>query len=315
MAAIDFEAEGLLDGLDGEAKEARRRLLAELAEDGVSLDELRVAVEEDRLALLPVERVLSGGEERLTAHEVAERAGVDEDFLRRQWRALGLAAADDDAAVYSERDVEAAERVRELRDAGVPDDGILEVGRLLGMTMSQLAAANRRLVADTFMRAGDTEYEVADALRRGRPGIPAADRRPAPVCARHAPARADPPRRLRARRAVQRAGRRSRPRHGLLRRPGRLHAAGGDPRPRGAGDGDRQARRACGGGRGAAGAAGEADRRRGDVRRPGARPGGRGGARAGGGRGRRGRRVPAAARRDRLRARRSREGATGTAAR
>ncbi len=161
MAAIDFEAEGLLDGLDGEAKEARRRLLAELAEDGVSLDELRVAVEEDRLALLPVERVLSGGEERLTAHEVAERAGVDEDFLRRQWRALGLAAADDDAAVYSERDVEAAERVRELRDAGVPDDGILEVGRLLGMTMSQLAAANRRLVADTFMRAGDTEYEVA----------------------------------------------------------------------------------------------------------------------------------------------------------
>ena len=210
MAAIDFEAEGLLDGLDGEAARGAPQAPRRAGRDGVSLDELRVAVEEDRLALLPVERVLSGGEERLTAHEVAERAGVDEDFLERQWRALGLALADDDAAVYTERDVEAAERVRELRDAGVPDDGILEVGRLLGMTMSQLAAANRRLIADAFMRAGDTEYDVAHALRRGRPGIPAADRRLAPVRARPAPARADPPRRLRRRRAVQRAGRRSR---------------------------------------------------------------------------------------------------------
>ena len=175
MPQIDFEAEGLLDGLDGDARDARRKLLAELADEGVSLDELRIAVEEDRLALLPVERVLSGGEELLTPAEVAERAGVDEDFLRRQWRALGLAGASDDAAVYSERDVEAAKRVRELREAGVPDDGILEVGRLLGMTMSQLAAANRRLVADAFMREGDTEYEVAtrfaEAARRFMPLI------------------------------------------------------------------------------------------------------------------------------------------------
>jgi adenylate cyclase len=161
MAAIDFESEGLLGDLEGEAREARRRLLAELADEGVSLDELRTAVEEDRLALLPVERVLGGGEERLTIAEVAERAGIEVEFLRRQWRALGMASASDEAAVYSERDVEAAKRVRELRDAGVADDGILEIGRLLGMTMSQLAAANRRLVADTFMHEGDTEYDVA----------------------------------------------------------------------------------------------------------------------------------------------------------
>jgi adenylate cyclase len=161
MAAIDFESEGLLEGLQGEAREDRLRLLTKLADDGLSVDELHKAVEEDRLVLLPVERALAGGEERLTAAEVAERAGIDEDFLRRQLRALGLAAAGDDAAVYTERDVQAAERVRELRDAGVPEDGILEVARLLGMTMSQLAAANRRLVADTFLREGDTEYEVA----------------------------------------------------------------------------------------------------------------------------------------------------------
>ena len=53
VAEIDFEAEGLLEGLDGEAREARERLLAELVDDGVELEELRTAVAEDRLALLP----------------------------------------------------------------------------------------------------------------------------------------------------------------------------------------------------------------------------------------------------------------------
>ena len=160
MADHDWEGEGLLEGLDGKDREARAKLLDELADEGVSLDELRVAVQEDRLALLPVELVLRGGGERLTPAEVAERAGVAQDFLEREWRALGLALAADDEAAYTERDVEAAKRVQQLRDAGVPDDGVLEVARLLGMTMSQLAAANRRLIAETFMQEGDTEYDV-----------------------------------------------------------------------------------------------------------------------------------------------------------
>ena len=161
MAEIDYEGEGLLDGLEGDEREARRKLLDELMADGVGLEELRTAVAEDRLALLPVERVLSGGGERLTADEVAERAGVDRDFLDREWKALGLALSEDDVAAYGEKDVEAAKRVQLLRDSGVPDEGILEVARLMGMTMSQLAAANRRLIADAFMREGDTEYDVA----------------------------------------------------------------------------------------------------------------------------------------------------------
>jgi adenylate cyclase len=161
MSKIDYEDEGLLGGLEGNDREARRKLLDELVEDGVGLDELRTAAAEDRLALLPVERVLSGGAEKLTAAEVAERAGVEKEFLEREWRALGLALSDEDVRAYTERDVEAAQRVQVLRDAGVPDEGVLEVARLMGMTMSQLAAANRRLIADAFMQEGDTEYDVA----------------------------------------------------------------------------------------------------------------------------------------------------------
>ena len=161
MAETDFAAEGLLEGVEGEPREARLKLLRELAADGATLDELRRAVAEQRLALVPVERILSGGGERLTAAEVAARAGMEKEFLERQWRALGMALPTDEARIYTERDVEAARRVQALRDGGLPDEGVLEVARLLGMTMSQLAAANRRLIADTYMREGDTEYDAA----------------------------------------------------------------------------------------------------------------------------------------------------------
>src|ERR687888_243130 len=87
---IDFEAEGLLRGTRGKAREARRELLEELAADGVPPEELRRAVEEDRLALLPVERLLEGKGERYTAAEVAKRAGMDVDLLPWLRQALGL---------------------------------------------------------------------------------------------------------------------------------------------------------------------------------------------------------------------------------
>ena len=75
MAGIDFEAEGLLGGLTGKAREARLALLEELSESGFPLEELKRAVEENRLVLLPVERVFGGGEERYTAAEIAEGVG------------------------------------------------------------------------------------------------------------------------------------------------------------------------------------------------------------------------------------------------
>src|SRR3954449_8236694 len=103
---MDFEAEGLLDGLDGEDREARKKLLEQLSDDGVSDEQLRKAVEEQRLALLPVERAL-GADRTPTAEEAAEKAGVSGDFVRRHRRALGLPLNEDDGTAFSEEDVEA----------------------------------------------------------------------------------------------------------------------------------------------------------------------------------------------------------------
>jgi adenylate cyclase len=172
VAEIDFEAEGLLEGVEGEAREARLALLRELAEDGVSLEDLRRAVEEDRLALLPVENVL-GGEARYTARKISEISGVEVEALQRQLRALGAPAADLEERVFTEDDLEAARRAKAFREAGLLEEGMLEVARVLGISMAQIAAASRAHIAEAFLRPGDTELDLgrryAQAARVLRP--------------------------------------------------------------------------------------------------------------------------------------------------
>lgn len=157
----DFEAEGLLDGLEGEARAARLGLLERLAEEGVPLAELRDAVEGGRLALLPVERVIAGDGTRYTPREVAELSGVDLDLLQRATAALGIPYPDPDERSLTSSDLEEAKRIKAFRDAGLPEDGILQVARTIGMATARIAEANRELVVRTLMQPGDTERDLA----------------------------------------------------------------------------------------------------------------------------------------------------------
>jgi adenylate cyclase len=157
----DFEAEGLVEGLTGKAREARLALLAELEESGVPLDELKRAVEENRLVLLPVERVFGAGEERYTAAEVAEGAGIDQSFLVRLLQALGAPIPSDNERAYTERDLEAARRAKLFVDAGLPEEGVLETSRIIGISMANLADANRDMVGEVFTQPGIDEHELA----------------------------------------------------------------------------------------------------------------------------------------------------------
>jgi len=98
---MDWEAEGLLDGIEGDAaRAARRALLDELHDEGVALEELRRAVDEDRLALLPVERLLAS-EPRFSAREVSEQSGMDLDYFVTSRRALVFPVPDPDAKAFT----------------------------------------------------------------------------------------------------------------------------------------------------------------------------------------------------------------------
>ncbi len=158
---IDFEAEGLLGDLKGKAREARLALLEELADQGVSLEELKRAVEENRLVLLPVERVFEEGQEQYTAAEIAEGVGLDVQFLVRLLQALGAPIPGDDDRVYGEADLEAAKRAKLFLDAGLPPEGVLETSRIIGISMANLADANVDLVGEVFTEPGIDERELA----------------------------------------------------------------------------------------------------------------------------------------------------------
>ena len=119
----DFEAEGLLDDLEGEAREARLALLEQLSAEGVPLEELREAVAAGRLTLLPVERAIAGDGPRYTAREIAELSGIDLDLLQRFRAALGVPYGDPDERAATQADLEAAERTKAILDAGLPVEG------------------------------------------------------------------------------------------------------------------------------------------------------------------------------------------------
>src|SRR5712671_2581817 len=114
----DWDEEGLLEGVEGDERKARIALLDQLHDAGVGLDELREAVNQDRLVLLPVELALRG-EAELTAAEVAEKAGLDIDLLLAHRRALGLPSAADERT-FTEDDVRAAQNLKQFLDAGLP---------------------------------------------------------------------------------------------------------------------------------------------------------------------------------------------------
>ena len=92
------------------------KLLDELHRNGMSVEELRRVVEEDKLVLAPVAQALSS-EARYTAREIAEQAGVELDFLTASRRALGLPVPDPDERIYGEKDLEAT-RLGTLHRAG-----------------------------------------------------------------------------------------------------------------------------------------------------------------------------------------------------
>lgn len=158
---VDFEAEGLLDGLQGDARAARLALLERLAGEGVPLEELREAVEGGRLALLPVERAIAGGGPRYTPREIADEVGLDLDVLQRVSTAFGIPYPNPDERALTAVDLEAARRVKAFYDAGLPEDGMLQVARTVGMATARIAEANRELVTRTLMQPGDTERDLA----------------------------------------------------------------------------------------------------------------------------------------------------------
>jgi adenylate cyclase len=157
---VDFAAEGLLDGLQGAARSERLALLEQLAGEGVPMSELRRTTASGTIMYLPADRVIVGPE-RYTSGEVSELSGVGEDFLVACRRAMGLPIPEPDEAVYSEAELETARMTHVARAAGISDDDLLELLRVLGRGLSQAAESLRALPLKLVLEPGMSEPELA----------------------------------------------------------------------------------------------------------------------------------------------------------
>ena len=156
----DWEAEGLLEGLSGKEREARLALLDMLETEGVPLDEIRRAKAEGELLFMLAGRAI-GVQPILTWAELVEQSGLDERLVQRLVRAQGLPMADPDEASYSDVDLSMLKASKDFLDAGVPEDELVAVGRVLGRGFSQAAEVMRGTAMRMVFEPGVDERELA----------------------------------------------------------------------------------------------------------------------------------------------------------
>ena len=150
----------LLDGLKGEDRAARERLLERLAGEGFTLEELKAAIDEDRLALL-----LGRARARRPLHR--QRSSRSEPGCRptqmlRIRRLLGCPRPRPEERVFGEEEIDAAKSISLFLESGLGEDSIAEITRVLGEGMARLAATTAAAFVEAFLEPGDSEDEVAE---------------------------------------------------------------------------------------------------------------------------------------------------------
>jgi adenylate cyclase len=161
MAEGDYERAGLLAGLSGDERRTRVSVLESLAADGVDIAAMRDAIERDRLGLLLLERTLRP-EDGHSLADVCRVADIDVDVVRRWFQALGRPLAPDpDEPIYTDEDVEIAERIHTYRGLGFSDEEMMPVVRAIGRGVLNIADALGGLLGEALLGPGEPEPEMA----------------------------------------------------------------------------------------------------------------------------------------------------------
>lgn len=157
---VNWEAEGVLEGLDDRARAARLALLAELTDAGVAPAQLRSAALDGRLAALPAE-VANAGPQRWTAREAAVTTGIDVGLLLAMRRANGAPVLDPDEPLLNEDDLAAARLGVALIRSGVSQEQLLSASRVMARALQQIADALTSILFELAYDPDLDEHELA----------------------------------------------------------------------------------------------------------------------------------------------------------
>jgi adenylate cyclase len=155
------------DGSWSQRAVSRARLVARLRERGHSLKEIEAATKAGRLAFGYIEELFPPVDERVYSRkEAAEETGLEAALIDRVIAALGMNPEQEDP--LSSGDVQLLRYVGAVLDAGLPLVATLQLVRVYGQAMAQVADAEVRLfhlyVHEPLMRSGATGVEMADEM-------------------------------------------------------------------------------------------------------------------------------------------------------
>jgi adenylate cyclase len=155
------------DGDWNDAAVAHARVVARLRDRGHSLQEIRRATEEGRLAFGYTEELLPTPRSDYTLDEASEETGLEPALIERLYSNMGFSSAV--LQHISEEDVQLLRYVAAVLDAGFPLVAMLQITRVYGQALAQMADAEVRLfhlyVHEPLMRDGVPALEMAEEMR------------------------------------------------------------------------------------------------------------------------------------------------------
>src|SRR4051794_34635700 len=148
------------------AAAAHARVVARLRERGHSLDQIREATQEGRLAYGLLEELYPAGEREWTLDEAAEETGLEPELIERVWLSMGFPRHD--LVSLTDDDMQALRYVASVLAAGFPLVAFLQLTRVYGQAISQIADAETRLfhiyVHEPLMREGVPSLQMAEEM-------------------------------------------------------------------------------------------------------------------------------------------------------
>jgi len=140
--------------------------VARLRDRGHSLDEIKAAAEQGRLAYGLLEDLFPPRERAYSAADAAEETGLEPELIRRIWLSMGFSRQE--LRGLTEEDMQALRWVSSVLDAGFPLVAFLQLARVYGQALSHIADAETRLfhiyVHEPLMREGVPSLEMAEEM-------------------------------------------------------------------------------------------------------------------------------------------------------